>query len=847
MLSCSFRPLAWLGLGASLSAALVLTGCQGLLDSRYKDSVPPTEGVMRIQGVGERADVRRNALGMPLIEAPNFHDALFALGYVHASDRLSQMVGMRALAQGRLAETAGPGVLEVDRFMRTIDLRSSADVIYRNASPRLKQFFEVYARGVNAYIFRYRDRLPMDLARSGQPIEYWKPEDSALIFALVNFGLSTNLREEIASLTLAQKVGSDKLAWLMPIYPDEPLPFDEAEKLKGLNLRGNVAGLDALDSTLAALGDLHMSGVAASNNWAFAPSHTRSGRSLFANDTHLPLAMPLLWNFVQIRSPQYQAAGVSVAGIPAIVAGYNGKLAWGMTMVMGDNQDVYLEQVKRENGRLLYLAEGKWQPARERQETYIIKGQRPVREPVYETRNGPLLNTALGERKNGLQPLPLQSGYGLALRTIQTEADQSLDALFNLSRAKNVDQAFDSAREVRAIALNLVFADAQHIGWQVSGRYPNRKDGRGLVPSPGWTDRYGWDGYAEPMLHPYDQDPPQGWLGTANHRTVKGGYGVQLSNSWYYPERAERMSELAQRGKQDTRSTIAMQYDQTTPFAAKLKAMFEDPGMAGPLRAAIDALPGQGRERAREALTRLLAFDGRMSADSADAAIYSAFLQESAKQTFLDELGPEDSLAWKAFVEMADLSYSAQADHLLGRVDSPFWNDVRTTEQEDKPTIMARSLAASIDYLEANLGSDRNSWRWGRLHQYQWTSEATRLAPYLDAGQRTAVGAIQSYLDRGPFQAGGDHGTLNAAAYHWGNGFDTWLVPAMRIIVDFGRDEPMMGVNSSGQSGNPASPHYDDGIQAWMKAEYMSFPFKPAGMDQVYGNRRLTLLPAAAR
>ncbi|GGJ79341.1 penicillin acylase family protein [Pseudomonas matsuisoli] len=847
MPSCTFRPIAWLGLSASLSAFLLLSGCESLLDKRYGESVAPTEGTARIQGIGERADVRRNAMGMPLIEAPNFHDALFALGYVHASDRLSQMIGMRALAQGRLAETAGPGVLDIDRFMRTVNLRSSAEVMYRNASPRLKQFFEVYARGVNAYIFQYRNKLPMDLAQSGQKIEYWEPEDSALVFALINFGLATNLREELASLTLAQKVGADKLAWLMPTYPDEQLPFDEADKLKNLNLTGNLAGVDALTETLASVADLHMSGVAASNSWAIKPSNARSGKSLFANDMHLPLAMPSLWNFVQIRSPKYQAAGVSVAGIPAIVAGYNGHLAWGMTMVMGDNQDIFLEQVKRENGRTLYLADGKWIAARERQETYLVKGQRPIQEKVYETRNGPLLNAALGERKQGVQPLPASSGYGLALRSIQNEADQTLDALFDLSRAKSVDQAFDSAREVRSIALNLMFADAGHVGWQVSGRYPNRRDGRGLIPSPGWTDRYSWDGYADPMLHPYDLDPPQGWLATANQRTVKGGYGVQLSNSWYYPERAERIAELAGRSKQDTRSTVAMQYDQTTLFAKKLKAMLEDPAMASSLRRSIDALPAPQRVKADEALKRLLAFDGQMAASSADAAIYSAFLQESAKQTFLDELRPEDGPTWKAFVEMADISYSAQADHLLGREDSPFWNDTRTPREEDKPTILARSLAACIEYLEANLGADRKAWQWGKLHQYRWTTETTRLAPYLDAGQRASVNAIQGYLDRGPYQAGGDHSTLNTSAYHWGQGFDTWLVPSMRMIVDFGLAEPMMGLNSTGQSGNPASPHYDDGIQNWMKGQYMSFPFQPAAMDKVYGTRRLTLLPGAGK
>ncbi|MDP3814058.1 penicillin acylase family protein [Pseudomonas sp.] len=843
MLSRAFRPLAHLSLAAALTAVVVLSGCQSFLSSRYSDSLHPDQGIVRVQGLAQSVVIRRNPLGMPLIETTTFHDALFALGYVHASDRLSQMVGLRLMAEGRLAEMAGPGVLEIDRFMRAVNLKKSAAVLYSNASPRLKKFFEVYARGVNAYLFRYRDKLPMDLAESGYRPAYWKAEDSVLVFCLLNFGLAVNLQEEIASLVLAQKVGSEQLAWLLPTYPDEPLPIEEAAKLKGLDLNGQLAGLSAVSGALSQFADAHMLGVAASNNWAIAPQKSRSGRSLLANDTHLPLAMPSAWNFVQIRSPKYQAAGVSIAGVPAIVAGFNGKLGWGMTMVMGDNQDLFLEKTKRQGGRLHYLADGKWLPAQERQETFFIKGQRPIRETLYETRHGPLLNSVLGERKHMLQPLQLSSGYGLALKTTQFEADKTLDAFFDLSRAQSVEQAFEATREVRAMPLNIVFADAQHIGWQVTGRFPNRRAGLGLMPSPGWDSQYDWDGFADPMLHPYDQDPPQGWLGTANHRTVPRGYGMQLSNSWYYPERAERIAALAGSGKHDSASMIAMQYDQTTPFVGKLQRMFSAPGMAEALTAAIDALPSAERAKAREAHSRLSKFDGKMAASSADAALYSAFLYESARQTFLDELGPETSPAWKALVETANSSYSAQADHLLGRDDSPFWNDRRTPQQEDKAAILARSLAGALSFMESKLGSDRSAWQWGKLHSYNWTTETSQLAQYMSASQRTSINAIKGYLDRGPYPAGGDHSTLNVAAYHWGQDFDTWLIPAMRIVVDFGREEPLIGLNSSGQSGNPASKHYADGIDAWLKGRYMSFPFQAQNLDQAYGNQRLLLMP----
>ncbi|WP_204127580.1 penicillin acylase family protein [Pseudomonas ogarae] len=802
-----------LGVAAAVASVLGLSGCQTW---NAQDTVPPTSGVQPLKGLAQNVSVRRNATGMPLIESNSFHDALFTLGYVHASDRITQMVTLRLLAQGRLAEMSGAERLDVDRYMRAVNLKKNADELYKASSPRLKRFFEVYARGVNAYLFRYRDKLPSDLAATGYKPEYWKPEDSALMFCLLNFSQSANLPEEIASLVLTQTVTNDKLAWLNPSYPDEPLPVAEADKLQGLRLNGQIPGLNEISKATSQLAELNLLSAASSSNWAIAPQRSRSGKSLLASDSHGPLGMPGLWSPVQIRAPKYQAAGVSVAGIPMILAGFNGKVAWSMTSVLGDNQDLFLEKIRRQGNSLSYEVNGKWQPAIVRNETYFIKGQRPIREAVFETRHGPLLNSAQGPA--------MANGFGLALQTPNLSDDKTLDAFFDLSRAQNVEKASDASREIRAMAVNLVFADASHIGWQVTGRYPNRREGEGLLPSPGWDGRYDWDGYADPMLHPYDQDPAQGWLGTANQRVIPHGYGMQLSNSWAAPERGERMAELAGAGKHDTRSLTAMQYDQGTTFAAKLKKVFEAPGMAQPLKQAIEALPVADRAKAHEAYTRLMAFDGRLSPTSTDAAIYELFLQESMKQIFLDELGPDSSPAWQALVANGQLSYSAQADHLLGREDSPFWDDVRTPQKEDKAVILARSLAATISAGESQLGGDHKAWQWGKLHRYAWKNSTGQIV-------------------RGPLPAGGDSTTLNTAAFAGGQDFNTTLAPAMRFIVDFGQPEPLMIQDGAGQSGNPVSPNYANGIDPWIKGQYQSLPLQSQNFDRGYGKTRLTLVP----
>ncbi|MGE8151335.1 penicillin acylase family protein [Pseudomonas vancouverensis] len=807
------RFLPRFGVAAAVAGALSLTGCQNF---NAQETLPPTSGVQPLKGLAQNVSVRRNTMGMPLIESNSFHDALFALGYVHASDRITQMATLRLLAQGRLAEMYGADLLDADRYMRAVNLKKSAGELYKASSPRLKRFFEVYARGVNAYLFRYRDKLPTDLAATGYKPEYWQPEDSALIFCLLNFSQSANLPEEISSLVLAQTVTTDKLAWLTPSAPDEKLPLAESEKLQGIKLNGQVPGLTELNKATGQLADLNLLGATSSNNWAIAPQRSRSGKSLLASDSHGPMGVPSLFSYVQIRAPKYQASGVTIAGLPMVLGGFNGKVAWSMAAVMGDNQDLFLEKIKRQGSGLTYENNGKWQPLIVRNETYFVKGQRPLREAVYETRHGPLLNSAQGTT--------LANGFGLALQTPSFTDDKTLDAFFDLTRAQTAEKASDASREIRAIALNMVFADASNIGWQVTGRYPNRREGEGLLPSPGWEGRYDWDGFADPMLHPYDQDPAQGWLGTANQRVIPHGYGMQLSNSWAAPERGERLAELAGAGKHDSRSLIAMQYDQTTTFAAKLKKMFEAPGMAQPLKQAINALPPADHAKAQEAYTRLMAFDGKLSPTSADAAIYELFLQASMEQIFLDELGPKTSPAWQAFVANGQLSYAAQADHLLGREDSPFWDDVRTPQKEDKPAILARSLAAAISAGDSQLGGDHRAWQWGKLHRYEWKNSSGQVV-------------------RGPVAAGGDQTTLNTAAFAWGQDFNTTRAPAVRFIVDFGQSEPLMAQNGTGQSGNPASPNYLNSIEPWLKGQYMSLPMQPQNFDNAYGKTRLTLTP----
>jgi acyl-homoserine-lactone acylase len=818
---------------------LFTQGCNNIADRHFKDTVDTTQGTMSLPGLKEAVTVRRDAFGIPFIEAKNMDDMAMAIGYVHASDRLTQMVGLKLVSEGRLAELVGPVMLDLDIYMRTMNLRRTADNLLKNMSPENMALMERYCAGVNAYLDQHKNKLPPGLALAGQPPERWKMIDSIMVFSLVDLALSFNLHEEIATLNIAQAIGIEKTAWLLPIYPDEPIPVDEAAKLKGVDLSNAATASSPLADIQPLLSSIGLSGLAASNNWAIAKNRTKAGSSILCNDTHLMLSMPSLWNMMHIKCDHYTVAGISIAGIPAIIAGYNGNIAWGMTMVMADNQDIFLERLKLINGNLHYLYKGQWLPTSDRRETIKVKGKEPVTITIRETLHGPLLNDALKKEPLQLvQPKSVDLPYGIALSwATVTKVDDSMNAFFSLSYAKSVDEARPIMKRIRAIALNMVFADKDNIAWQVTGNYPIRTKGRGLIPSPGWTGEYDWVGLLDPSVLPSAKNPPEGFIGTANNRTVAKDHPYTLSSSWYWPERAERIAQMASATTGHTaRTCMDMQLDTHSLFVPKLKAILLSGELAGEISREINSWKDSGKRRkAQLALDMLRNFDGDMQTGSSGAALVGVLLNCTTRNIFLDELGPEDSRAWKSFLVMNNESYNATCDHLLIRGDeSPFWDDVRTPEKETKAQIIARSLADAVTLLESKLGADPGTWSWGALHTYVWETESSKMAPRMGFVERVAMNGLWSYFNRGPYPAPGDIFTLNVSAYTMGNNFDTWLIPAMRIIVDFSQDEPMFGVNSSGQSDNPSSPHYDDGIKAWRNGEYIPLPFKEEAVNAQY-------------
>ncbi len=739
---------------------LILSGCSDFMDFTLRKTVDPDIGSISITGIDEEVIIRRDALGIPVIEAKNFQDLAFATGYVMASDRLAQMISFALLGQGRLSEMAGETALDMDVFVRTLGVADAAKHEYANLNPDIQKSLQAFSAGVNAYIRTHEDRLPLDFKLTGYLPEPWEPVNSLYIVNVYNLGLSFNLTEEINFLNIAKQIGPVKTAWLVPIYPDEPLSFEKAGILETIDW-------DSLDDAASLLASVHDKfsrimiplGTPASNNWGIAPAMTLRQKSIIANDTHLPLEQPSLWMLLHMKSPGFDAGRISIAGAPGIVAGFNGHIAWGETMVMGDNQDIFIEKLKKIDGRVHYLYQGSWYPVTERTETFKVKGGDDVVRTVSSTRHGPLLNTALkNELKNVALPAKIEMGYCLALQSVATCPGQLFDGMFQLMRATDMDTAHQALLLIRGMALNFIYGDADRIAWQVTGRYPLRKSGRGHLPSPGWTGEFDWAGYVDPDDHPYAMDPAQGYLLTANHRTMTPDQDLTLSSSWYSPERAERIEEMIRDSKKHTwEDSAAMHRDRVDPFFEKFKHAVFQPDFLAEVRQIIDSWKNSHKiARAREALAILSAFDGNMLPGSQGAAVYSIFRHEFIHNVFKDELGGENSDAWKNFISIIQAIYPTDQDHLTGRADSPFWDNVETGKMETKAEIIAETMADAILTAGGLMGRHRDRWFWDRLLTYSWQTQTSRMKEFLPAFDRFAVGLLAGYTDRGPYPAGGE-------------------------------------------------------------------------------------------
>jgi penicillin amidase len=751
---------------------------------------PQVSGTLTVAGLSEPVRVIRDQWGIPHIYAENEHDLTFAQGYVHAQDRLWQMDFNRRVASGALSDACGDATLEIDRFMRTLGLRRAAEKDWEVLDDDTRVALEAYAEGVNAYIDSHRDRLPLEFTILGADPVPWTPIDSIAIGKVMAYSLSANYEFELLRSRIIAELGEEAAQQLLPPYPDGAPVIIPPEARSYAWLR--EAGFDALDSVSALVGRVRLD--RGSNSWVIDGSRTETGDAMLANDTHLGLDMPSIWYENGLHGAGFDTVGFIFPGIPLVVIGHNANIAWGVTNLPADVQDFYIERLDDPDNPRKYEFMREWRDLEVVRETIDVKDCEPEVIDVLITHHGPIMNEAIGAPEDA-DPL--------ALQWTALDGTQIIRSVRLLDLASNWEEFREAVSYWDVPSQNLVYADVQgNIGYQTPGKIPVRAPGhQGLVPVPGWTGEYEWQGYI-----PYDElpsvlNPPTGFLVTANNKVVPDDYPNHLAYEWSAPYRAQRIVDLLAADEsvsiQDSRDIQADTY--SLPAEA-----------LRPYMLAVEPDPSSGLQATAQNL--LAEWDLHLEADRTGASVYQAWLWFLLENTFGDELG-EELLA--EYIDSSNMSVPLLID-IMEEAENAWFDDVTTSEVETRDDILRRSLADGVAWLSERHGADPDKWEWGRLH--------TKTFVHNPLGQ-SGIGLLEDLFNSNTIQARGDSFTVDAAWFSFVEPFAMTGGASNRQIVDLGNLSNSLGMHTTGQSGQLLHRHREDFVWPWQNVEYHSVLF----------------------
>ncbi|MCJ9429167.1 penicillin acylase family protein [Kordiimonas marina] len=789
-----------------------------------RSSLPKLDGTITVKGPTADITIARDSHDVPHIDAATDNDLYFAMGYVHAQDRLWQMEINRRIGHGRLAEVVGKPGLGIDRYMRTLGFSRKAEAALKQMPADVVASLQAYADGVNAYIKGHKGALPPEFLLTGDKPEPWKPVDTIVWQKLMWLDLSGNMRREIARARLLTKLTPTQVQSIYPAYPG-----DKASALPDL---ASIYAKTPLKEVASIVGPEMPPGYG-SNNWVISGDHTKSGKPLLANDPHLTLTTPSIWYLVRLhnRTTGANLVGVSFPGTPSVVLGHNDHIAWGFTNTEPDCQDLFIEKLV--DGGKRYLTPHGPADFITHKEVIHVKGEKDVTLTVRETRHGPVLSDALSDGKEFLK-----DGYVLSLQwTALMDRETAVAGLFGIAKARTFQDFKTAGLYYMGPEQNMIYADTKgNIGYYAPALVPVRKPGNdigGRLPSPGWLAQYDWQGFIPYNQLPTYYNPKGGIIATANNKIIDDNYPHFITGDWTLPYRANRIKHLlAAHDGHDLASFKTIQQDTVSDMIRDLLPSF--------LAAANPSNP---------IVQDLAKWNGDTAADRPEPLIFHEWIRKYQKALMADELGDmyksfrrieprllKSSLYWEAKAHgnaPADTAY-----YNLPPIDQKAalaWCDnVQTPDVQESCTDLARTaLEETIKDLSARHGKDWKKWTWESehiLHQaHRPFSNVPSLRPWFELSAPVS-GDVYTINVAGVSET---PATLNQSTFG----------PSYRGLFDLSDLDKSLFVQPTGQSGNPLSSHYDDLFPYWRTGRYFTIPTdKPVPAD---AKHILTLHPAA--
>jgi penicillin amidase len=772
-----------------LLAAIAVFGGAYWLRHAMVAALPQLDGQIHLPGLTAPVTVRRDQHGIPHIDAASLDDLFEAQGYITAQDRLWEMDMARRMASGEGAEILGSKLVDHDRVQRILQIRPTAERIVTSLSPSDRKYFDDYARGVNAFIDANQDHLSPEFRLLMYKPKPWRPVDSVLVMMSMIQMLDERWDSKLDREHIIARLGPTLAASLYPngSWRDHPptqappdltapqenipdVPLDETQsKLRDsgidlLHLRSLLGGPRAACDTC----------TPGSNQWAISGAHTASGKPMLSNDMHLGHQIPNIWYESDLHSGDFHVAGVSVPGIPYIVAGHNQHIAWGFTALYADMQDIYVEQTNQQDQ---YRTAAGWQPIEHGREIIHVRGGKDVILDVARTAHGPIIT-----------PLIPHETRTLALRWNVYDPKCAGDPLFDLDAAANWQDFRNAASKWYAPSQNVIYADDQgHIGYQTVGYIPMRPNGLEGVPVA--DTNHEWQGYIPFEQLPSAFDPANGILATANARITPDGYPYPFTDEWADPYRNERIWKwLAGKDKLTPSDMLQLQTDVYSEVDQEIAQRFAY---------AIDHA-GKTDSRLREAADLLRSWDGVVGIDSAPAAIVSA-----AKSAFWPMLlSPKIGDDWKLY----RWSASGFAREELIMHAPAAWLPQTYANWDD---FLAAVVLQGI--TEEHPTGDLKNWKYGVQHPVDVEHPLYSMLPW-----------FKNWTGTGPQPQSGDTTTVKQVGHTFG--------PSQRFTIDWTNPDNATENIVLGQSGDPLSDYYRDQWPFWYGGRTFALPFSNAAV-----------------